>query len=121
MLDLLYGNLLGADDSFSKLQRCFLTGEVSKGNELLKAKTTLDSDDIGFAVIYGNRETIEILSRRGIHFTETLETYDSALFAAAYGQNCETVSAMLDDTQRESVELQALCRIICLLYTSRCV
>ena len=112
VLDLLYGNLLGADDSFSKLQRCFLTGEVSKGNELLKAKTTLDSDDIGFAVIYGNRETIEILSRRGIHFTETLETYDSALFAAAYGQNCETVSAMLDDTQRESVELQALCRII---------
>ena len=93
ILDLLYPMI---KDSFSELQKKYLEGDVEGGNRLLEQAKQLSETDRAIAAIYGNRESINILQQKQTDFYKKEGDKKSLVELAAWNQNLETVSAMLE-------------------------
>ncbi len=94
ILDLLYPQ---TKDCFTELQKQYLEGNAKKANLILEQQEELSETDIAIAVIYGNQQTIKILRERQIDFSEIKPEERPLLELAAWNQNLETVSAMLEN------------------------
>ena len=64
VLEILYQNDHAYGNSFSELQLAYLEGDIRKGNLLLEQCDSLTDADQYIAAIYGNRETVSILSKK---------------------------------------------------------
>ncbi len=96
ILDLLYPKV---QDCFNELQKQYLESNVKKANWILEQQEELSETDIAVAVIYGNQETIKILNKKQIDFSKIKPEERTLPEMAAWNQNLETVSAMLENEQ----------------------
>ena len=94
ILDLLYPQ---TKNCFTELQKQYLEGNAKKANWILERQEELSETDIAIAVIYGDRETIKILNKRQIDYSKIKPEERPLLELAAWNQNLETVSAMLEN------------------------
>lgn len=104
VLEILYQNDHAYGNSFSELQLAYLEGDIRKGNLLLEQCDSLTDADQYIAAIYGNRETVSILSKKHTDFFRESEKQAAIITLTAWGENTEAVSAMLQDEQAKRLD-----------------
>ncbi|MCU6762540.1 Ribulose-5-phosphate 4-epimerase and related epimerases and aldolases [uncultured Roseburia sp.] len=108
VMGLLYSKLEDQENCVSELQRKYFEGKLTEGNELLKKSGKLVSADLFAAVTYGNEETVKILEKKEIDFSQSYGEPHSLLSIAAWNGNVQTVSRIVDGMVLDKNELDEI-------------